>query len=166
MGKTVMNDGDNKPERKHPAHQPVTERFNHSPIIFITVCSKNRKRIFNRKAVHDLVSRAWEKADRWVVGNYVLMPDHIHFFCSPVGKEYPPLKKWVSFWKSMVSRDWPHPEEQPIWQPDFWDTQLRIGDSYREKWYYVQNNPVRAGLVAHADVWPYQGTMESLFWHE
>ncbi|MDF7798349.1 hypothetical protein P4C99_02680 [Pontiellaceae bacterium B1224] len=94
------------------------------------------------------------------------MPDHIHFFCAPVGLEYPPLKKWITFWKSMVSREWPIPEEQPIWQPDFWDTQLRKGDSYSEKWHYVQNNPVRAGLVDRAENWQFQGTTETLFWHD
>jgi len=66
----------------------------------------------------------------------------------------------------MVSRAWPNPEEHPIWQPDFWDTQLRKGDSYGEKWNYVRNNPVRAGRVERADDWPYHGTIETLFWHD
>jgi putative transposase len=154
------------PGRKHPAHHPVIERFNRASVVFVTVCSKNRKPIFTREAVHELMMRAWRKADQWMVGRYVLMPDHIHFFCSPVGLEYPPLKKWITFWKSMVSRNWPNPEEQPIWQTDFWDTQLRKGDSYSGKWHYVRNNPVRAGLVGEVDDWPYQGTMETLFWQE
>ncbi len=161
-----MSEGNYSSGRKHPAHQPVRERFNRSSIVFVTVCSKERKPIFAREAVHELMVRAWRKADRWAVGNYVLMPDHIHFFCSPVGKEHPPLKKWITFWKSMVSREWPFPEEQPIWQSDFWDTQLRTGDSYGEKWHYVRNNPVRAGLVERADEWLHQGSLETLFWHD
>jgi len=152
--------------RRHPAHQPVVERTNRSSIVFVTVCSKGRKPVFARTAVHDLMVMAWKKADQWTVGSYVLMPDHVHFFCSPVGHEYPPLKKWITFWKTMVSREWPNPLEQPIWQSDFWDTQLRKGDSYGEKWHYVRNNPVRAGLVERVDDWPHQGTIQALFWHD
>jgi REP element-mobilizing transposase RayT len=152
--------------RKHPAHQPVFERTNRSPIVFVTVCSKDRKPIFANSAAHDVVVRAWKMADQWAVGSYVLMPDHIHFFCLPVGCEYPPLKKWISFWKTMVWREWTEPAEQPIWQSDFWDTQLRAGDSYGEKWHYVRINPVRAGLVDQSDDWPYQETIETLFWHD
>ena len=152
--------------RKHPAHQPVVEQFNRSRIVFVTVCSKDRNPIFARESVHDLIVRSWKKADQWVVGNYVLMPDHIHFFCSPVGLEHPPLKKWITYWKSLVSRNWPNPGEHSIWQTDFWDTQLRKGESYTEKWGYVRNNPMRAGLVAQTEDWPFQGVVETLSWHE
>jgi hypothetical protein len=34
---------------------------------------------------------------------------------------------------------------------------LRSDESYAEKWNYVRENPVRAGLVRNASEWPYQG---------
>ena len=37
------------------------------------------------------------------------------------------------------------------------DHVLRSEDSYSLKWDYVRNNPVRAGLVACANEWPYLG---------
>jgi len=52
----------------------------------------------------------------------------------------------------------------PIWQRDFWDTQLRKGENYDEKWQYVLENPVRAGLVKHSEDWPYQGELNVLEW--
>mgnify|MGYP003875432317 CR=1 FL=1 len=55
---------------------------------------------------------------------------------------------------------------QQFWQRDFWDTQLRRGESYSAKWKYVRHNPVRAGLVPSADLWPYQGELNVLRWHE
>jgi len=61
---------------------------------------------------------------------------------------------------------WPHPEEQPIWQRDCWDTQMRRGQSYSEKWEYVRRNPVRAGLCTSADEWAFQGEMNFLTWHD
>ena len=53
-----------------------------------------------------------------------------------------------------------------MFQRDCWDRQLRTGEIYTQKWEYVRNNPVRKGLVANADGWPYQGRMNILEWHE
>ncbi len=68
-----------------------------------------------------------------------------------------PLEQWVRFWKTHVSRNWSDPLQLPIWQRDFWDTQLRKSESYEEKWDYVVENPVRAGLASKSKDWPYQG---------
>ena len=54
----------------------------------------------------------------------------------------------------------------PLYQRECWDRQLRSGESYAQKWQYVRNNPVRKGLVANADDWPYQGQLNVLEWHE
>ena len=54
----------------------------------------------------------------------------------------------------------------PLFQRDCWDRQLRTGEIYTQKWEYVRNNPVRKGLVANADDWPYQGRMNIIEWHE
>ncbi|MCX7916496.1 MAG: hypothetical protein N3A53_09385, partial [Verrucomicrobiae bacterium] len=53
-----------------------------------------------------------------------------------------------------------------LWQRDFWDTQLRRGESYSAKWEYVRYNPVRAGLVSDPADWPYQGELNILEWHD
>jgi putative transposase len=94
------------------------------------------------------------------------MPDHIHFFCAPAVLEAPLLAEWIKFWKTQVSRSWPHPKEQPVWQSDFWDRQLRTADSYGDKWDYVRHNPVRHSLVASPEDWPYQGELNVLEWHD
>jgi hypothetical protein len=49
-----------------------------------------------------------------------------------------------------------------IWQEHFFDHMLRSSESYSQKWDYVRQNPVRAGLVASADERPWQGEVESL----
>lgn len=171
--------------RKHPAHLSVRELSNRSNIVFVTVCSKDRKQIFANPEMHKLLLAAWTEADSWMVGRYVIMPDHIHLFSAPARRDYPALKEWVGFWKSLVSRallgkgPLVHQvavERDPpggtastppsIWQRDFWDTQLRHGDSYSDKWEYVRNNPVRAGLVANWDDWKFTGEMNTLRWSE
>ena len=42
--------------------------------------------------------------------------------------------------------------------------QLRRAESYDQKWRYVIDNPVRAGLVEVTEDWPFQGEMNSLDW--
>ena len=50
--------------------------------------------------------------------------------------------------------------EAPLWQAEFFDHVLRSGESRSEKWNYVRENPVRAGLVAKAEEWPYAGSID------
>jgi len=49
-----------------------------------------------------------------------------------------------------------------LWQEQFFDRVLRSTESYSQKWDYVKENPVRAGLVAGAEDWPWQGEIDSL----
>lgn len=153
-------------DRKRPAHQSVVEHFNSSRIIFLTVCTEKQKRVLCNDSVLPVLIESWEIADAWVVGRYMIMPDHIHLFCSPIGMEYPELKVWVNYWKSVSARTWPDSDVGNVWQRDFWDTQLRKIESYTEKWNYVVQNPVRVGLVADVSLWPYQGEMNVLQWHD
>jgi putative transposase len=132
----------------------------------MTVCSKNRKYIFANTESMTAILEAWDKADYWLVGKFMIMPDHVHFFCAPGTSAGFSLKRWVRYWKSLVSLSWPRSEEQPIWQNDFWDTKIRSGDHYTEKWEYVRNNPVRQGLVTVPDDWPFQGVMNNLQGHD
>ena len=155
---------DDFPQRRKPIHLPTNYSLNSSIIIFVTVCTKSRKKILVTEEKHALIRSCWIKSDRWVVGRYMMLPDHIHFFVAPTSYGMDSLKKWVQYWKSLVSKEWPDPNEYPIWQDSFWDRQLRRRESYYEKWEYVVNNPVRHGLVQKAEDWPYQGTINEFFW--
>jgi REP element-mobilizing transposase RayT len=109
-----------------------------------------------------LLRFVWLEADAWLVGRYVLMPDHLHLFCSP-RRPTVNLHRWVHFWKSNFTRRHAKPSHQ--WQRLHWDRRLRDTESYASKWNYVRNNPVRAGLAAHPDDWPYQGELHPFSWH-
>jgi hypothetical protein len=65
-----------------------------------------------------------------------------------------------------VTRRWPYPEERPIWPRDFFDRRLRSGESYRQKWLYLWENPIKDGIVTRPEEWPHQGEMNVLPWHE
>jgi putative transposase len=94
----------------------------------------------------------------------MVMPDHIHFFCAPAEHVPASLRPWMKFWKSHAARFWANPHDAPVWQREFWDTQLRRDESYAAKWEYVAQNPVRAGLVTRSEDWPYQGELNVLRW--
>jgi putative transposase len=176
--------------RKHPVHLEVHDRRDTPIIVYLTVCTTRRKPILANPAAHELLLASWREARLWLLGRYVIMPNHLHLFCTPAinyggtsfvssqtslsevanlgrhsGRLSNALEKWVEFWKSHSARHWLNPEHAPIWQRHFWDTQLRRDESYNQKWHYVVENPVRAGLVKHACDWPYHGEMNELRWY-
>jgi len=101
------------------------------------------------------------------VGRYVLMPDHIHLFVAVGIGCTTTLGTWIKGLKRELDHVLLSIEYRPVhvagqklssfWQPGFNDHLLRSDESYAEKWEYVFQNPVRAGLVARAEDWPYAG---------
>ncbi len=146
--------------RRHPVHgvwlppgQPV--------IVFLTVCTRHRRRWLATAANHNLLLSIWRRATAWCVGRYVILPDHLHLFAAP-GELNTDLDGWVRFWKSQFSKAHRNPEHR--WEVDHWDRRLRSGNSYDEKWEYVVENPVRHGLAKRAEDWPYHGEVFQLEW--
>ena len=74
------------------------------------------------------------------------------------------MADWVQMWKSVSSRRIAAALgiDPPIWQTDYFDRFLRSSESYSEKWQYVEQNAVRAGLVETMEAWPYRGTIHDL----
>ena len=89
------------------------------------------------------------------VGRYVIMPDHIHLFVR--GSDDFQLCPWIGMLKQALAKQIAPAGTLPIWQRGFFDHLLRRDESYAQKWNYVRENPVRAGLVTNADDWPYSG---------
>jgi REP-associated tyrosine transposase len=149
--------------RGHPIHVSPIEAHNRSIIVFVTTCAAKRRPILASSSSHDAVVAAWQAAATWLVGRYVIMPDHIHLFCAPNAIDASSLERWMRYWKSVATRKMGR-KSGNVWQRHHWDRQLRSGESYEEKWEYVRNNPVRHGYVSKADDWPYQGELNELRW--
>ncbi len=99
----------------------------------------------------------------WLIGRFVIMPDHVHFFCAEVpGGARHSLSRFVGAWKEWTAKELVEvvPTTAPVWQKRFFDHVLRSDESYAEKWKYVRDNPVRAGLVADSASWPFQGFVD------
>ena len=130
------------------------------PLFFVTFNTDHRKKLLSNVQVHEEFRRFAESGEeRGIsVGRYVIMPDHIHLFVS--GRRDFSLTQWVRLLKRRLSRVISLPESH--WQRRFFDHLIRHGESYSEKWEYVRQNPVRAGLVARPEDWPWQGEIVSI----
>ena len=146
--------------RKHPVHGVFIDD-DQPTIVFLTVCTKARKPWLATHQVHQLLRDVWTKASAWLVGRYVLMPDHVHLFTAPTDTNIS-LDNWVKYWKSQFSKAHGVPAHR--WLTDHWDTRLRNDESYAEKWDYVRNNPVRHGLVSRPEDWAFLGAIHELRW--
>lgn len=128
------------------------------PLFFVTTCTIHHKKIREIEATHQAFQKYIDRAFREfgiAVGRYVIMPDHIHLFVR--GGSNFNLAQWMNGLKRSISVALGASKERPLWQPGFFDHVLRNDESYGQKWHYVRENPVRAGLVSQWDQWPYQG---------
>jgi REP element-mobilizing transposase RayT len=133
--------------------------FSAGPLYFVTFCTHERQPFLAKEHVHSafvfFATRA-ENNFNVAVGRYVIMPDHVHLFVR--GDHNFRLGPWIGALKqalakaAMLSR-----AKGQIWKEGFFDHILRSDESYSQKWNYVRQNPLRAGLVKTAADWPYQG---------
>ena len=144
-----------QPDAPFPGRPPRITPFNNNPLYFITFNTHHRMKVLADERIHRQLITFCRKAEARgaSIGRYVIMPDHIHLFLRSheslrLGTTIRLLKRSLS---SVIDSPLPH------WQPGFFDHLLRGSESYAEKWHYVAENPVRAGLVARAEDWVFQG---------
>ena len=134
------------------------QTFAVAPIYFVTFCTRDRRRLPSLDTAHQTFVEYTTRAEREfniAVGRYVIMPDHVHLFvCGDADFD---LSKWIGGLKRAISAAVAEKRTTPLWQPGFFDHLLRSDESYAQKWQYVQENPVRAGLVARSEDWPHAG---------
>jgi REP-associated tyrosine transposase len=134
--------------------------FAHRPLYFVTFCTYKRKKLVASEPVHAAFMAFAREANSQrniAVGRYVIMPDHVHLFVR--GSDDFQLGPWIGMLKQALSKHIVTKARRPIWQRRFFDHVLRSDESYAQKWNYVRENPVRAGLVANAEDWPYSGEL-------
>jgi putative transposase len=110
---------------RHLAHLPS---FRDNPIVFFTTCTYQRRKILASSQCHKILHDIWQRSaehDGWWVGNYVIMPDHVHFFARPEIRAQR-MTDWVEMWKSVSSRRIAAALsiKPPIWQPEYFDRYL------------------------------------------
>ena len=170
-----------------PRLKRLDRLFTNHPLYFVTTCTEIRQPILANKTVHENFRRFCETglARGVFVGNYVLMPDHLHLFVA-FGEEYEaaliepryssrepvaavcdrrisPLSEWMKSLKNTLSKTLRAMNlPAPHWQKGFLDHVMRSEESYSQKWLYVAENPVRKDLAVRRQDWPYQGEIYPL----
>ena len=142
-----------EPGRRTPA-KGVHISLGGSNWIFLTVCTEKRERWLAQTSVQRVLHDIWENtATAWLVSDYLLMPDHLHLFCAPHDLKFT-VERWMAFWKDRFAKI--HPDVGRFQSGGF-HHRLRDDESYAQKWQYVRENPVRAGLCNAVEEWPYAG---------
>ena len=146
--------------RENPAHG-VHFRLDRPTIILLTVTTELRVPWLADDLPHQYLRQVWQESTAWLVSDCVLMPDHLHCFCSVHDLHFA-IEHWITYWKRLFHRR--HRRLDWKFQSRGWHHRLRDEENYSEKWRYLRENPVRRGLVNSPEDWPYQGRIHEVRW--
>jgi REP element-mobilizing transposase RayT len=154
------------PQRKHLQRIPVWLPPDQDVVYLVTVCCARRFKVFVRM---DTVRVGVECLERiagrqaWKIWKVCFMPDHVHLLLSPMKEREQSLSDFMRAWKScVVLRLRRIGVADEVWQGEFHDRLLRSDEKLEEKWEYVRQNPVRAGLCHEPEEYPFSGTTEEI----
>jgi putative transposase len=125
---------------------------------FVTTQTWMRKRLFHPESNAMLlidVLRSSVRAGRFTLHDFVIMPDHIHLLLTTAPDVT--LEKTMQFIKGgfsfRVKRENGYTGE--VWQRGFSDHRVHDADSFANHRVYIAENPVKAGLAASPDEFPW-----------
>ena len=97
--------------------------------------------------------------DRYRIIAWVVMPNHVHALFQTVDgwSMNSVVGSWKTFTANAIGRivrhsDTPLPH---VCHPEFWDRFIRDQNHFASALDYIHNNPVKAGLAAHPEDWPW-----------
>ena len=137
----------------HPPRIPVWLRWDQSVVYFVTICVEGRKSVLANDAGFLAFKNAVARLSDWTVLAAVLMPDHLHVVVAPTKDREAKLGNF-----SAAIKRWMHQDLNASWkwQRGSFDRLFRSDESLQDKWLYIEENPVRAGLVNRSEDWPYR----------
>ena len=125
---------------------------------FITASAFQKESLFQSNRMAGLlidVLLNYQKQGRYNLHEFVIMPNHFHLLITPI----PPvsIEKAVQFIKGGFS--YRARKELgiigEIWQTSFYDRRIRDAVEYARFRHYIHMNPVRRGLVARPEEFPF-----------
>jgi putative transposase len=131
----------------------IPQRTADQGTFFITTICYNRRRIFQvpRNAELFLETLQHYRAEKhYLLHAFVVMPDHVHLILTPQAKT-------LSHTMNLIKGGFSHrlASKFPIWQRGFADHHIRDADDLHTRRNYIHQNPVRAGLVPSAELYPH-----------
>jgi putative transposase len=119
----------------------------------VTTVTADRLPIFADNAYAQIVMEAilyGRSVDWWKVIAFVVMPDHLHMILIPAKKNISGCVKAIKGYSArLINAHRQH--NGGLWQPGFFDYILDSEDKLISRIAYIEENPVRKGLVAHPE---------------
>jgi len=136
---------------------------------FFTVVTFRRREILcepDNRVLLRAAFNAMKTRHPFTMDAFVLLPDHLHcIWTLPPGDmdysmRWNGIKRHLSLYCSDTYKTAPSASQkrkraQTIWQPRFWEHQIRNDWDYEKHCDYIHWNPVKHGLVARIRDWPY-----------
>jgi len=122
-------------------------------IYFITTCLENVQTLFAApilaQAMMDIIIFGRQASWYYLYG-FVVMPEHLHVALSPGEK---PIAKAMQSIKGFSARkiNEIRGSKGTIWQAGYMDFPIYKMETYIQKLRYIEENPVRAGLVTKVE---------------
>jgi putative transposase len=123
---------------------------------FVTSVTWGRAPIFRVEARARLfidVLRDYRGQGKFLLHEFVVMPDHIHLLLTPAPGIS--LERAVQFIKGGYSYRLRKNENINVWQESFTNHRIVDSEDYRRHGEYIRMNPVRARLVRDAREYPH-----------
>jgi len=149
-----------EPGRRNPS-SGVHIQLGQPNFVLLTITTEHREPWLTNATVQQLLCQTWREATAWLVGDYLIMPDHLHLICAPRDLAFT-LERWITYWKREFRRKHGHAEWR--FQPRGWHRRLREEEDYSAKWLYIQENPLRKNLVKRIEDWPFKGLVHDVQW--
>jgi REP-associated tyrosine transposase len=133
-------------------------------VYFITFCIERRRPVLANPGAWEICLRIFSRLDEWTTLAAIAMPDHLHALVAPLDRDasVAAFSKWFKHWfdeeycRAFAAANGVPGNQTWKWQEGCFDRLLRSDESLSDKWEYLRQNPVRAGLVANPEDWPYQ----------
>jgi putative transposase len=134
-------------------------------IYFVTLCVKGRRSVLANPEVFEAIEATVAQLERWRAPAGVVMPDHAHFVITPTEDRGLSAGDFAAGFKRLLRKQFTSQSWE--WQRGCFDRLLRSDENLRKKWTYVEQNPVRGGLVENVANWPYYlgSIAEQGSWH-
>ena len=132
-------------------------------VYLLTFCIERRRPVLANLGAWEICLRIFSRLDEWTTLGAIAMPDHLHALVAPLDRDasVAAFSKWFKRWFHEEYCRPSVPDGIPVnqtwkWQEGCFDRLLRSDESLSDKWEYLRQNPVRAGLAANPEEWPFQ----------
>ena len=127
----------------------------------LTFCTDRRQRLFTDADTVELVLQQLVRAagdQKFAVLAYCFMPDHLHVLAEGTADDSD-CKRFIKAFKQYSGYYYSQEQHQALWQRYGFEHVLRDDEITIEVAKYILANPVRAGLAATVEQYPYVGSL-------